>query len=165
MKKSRWIALGSGVLCAVIPALAVVATSKLVAQRLTPSEFPWSQNVANRPGSGMQPGVDTVFVAGDGTKHELYSIVFKIPAHTAIQPHSHPDDRLCFVLSGQWYFAYGSKRDESKFKTLPPGSSYTEPGNTVHFAGTRNDNAVLECTAVGPTGTTFVNPADDPRNK
>ena len=165
MNRTRWMILGGGILLAVIPACALVATSKLKAQRLTPSEFPWSQNIANRPGSGMQPGLDTVFVAGDGTKHELYSIVFKIPAHTAIQPHSHPDDRLCFVLSGNWYFAYGSKRDESKFKVLPPGSNYNEPANMIHFTGTKDDNVLLECTAVGPTGTTFVNPADDPRNK
>lgn len=165
MNRTRWMTLGGGILLVAIPACAVVAKSELVAQRLTPSEIPWSQNVANRPGSGMEPGLDTVYAAGDGTKHKLYSIVFKIPAHTSIQPHSHPDDRSCFVLSGTWYFAYGSKRDESKLKALPPGSSYTEPAHMIHFAGTKDESALLECTAVGPTGTTFVNPADDPRNK
>ena len=165
MNKTRWVVLGGGILLAVIPACAVLLTSKLLAQRLTPSEIPWTQSVANRPGSGMEPGLDTVYVAGDGTKHELYSIVFKIPAHASIQPHSHPDDRSCFVLSGTWYFAYGLKRDESKFKVLPPGSSYTEPANMIHFAGTKAEAATLECTAVGPTGTIFVNPVEDPRNK
>ena len=164
MKQVLWIA--AGILAAGIAALGTLAQEgKLAQQRLAPSEFPWSQSVANRPGSGMQPGLDTIFVAGDGSKHDLYSIVFKIPAHTAIQPHSHRDDRSCFVLEGHWYFAYGIKRDESKFKVLPPGSYYAEPGGAVHFAGTKDEPVLLECTGVGPTSTTFVNAADDPRNK
>jgi hypothetical protein len=138
---------------------------KLIQQRITADEIPWSKSVSNRPGSGMQPGLETVFVVGDGNQKGLFSLVFKVPAHTAVQPHSHPDERSCFVLSGLWYFAYGTVRDETKLKALPPGSNYTEPARAVHFAGTREQEAVVECTAVGPTGTTFVNPADDPRNK
>jgi hypothetical protein len=69
------------------------------------------------------------------------------------------------VLSGLWYFGYGTVRDETKLKALPPGSNYTEPASTAHFAGTKNQEVIIECTAVGPTATTFVNPADDPRNK
>lgn len=138
---------------------------KLVQQRITADEIPWSKSVSNRPGSAMLPGLETVFVVGDGQQKELYSLVFKVPPNTAIQPHSHPDERSCFVLSGLWYFAYGTVRDETKLKALPPGSNYTEPAGVAHFAGTREQEAIVECTAVGPTGTTFINPADDPRNK
>jgi quercetin dioxygenase-like cupin family protein len=108
------------------------------------------ESVSNQPGSGMRPGLDTVFVAGDGNEKELYSLVFKAPANTAIQPHSHPDDRSCFVLSGLWYFGYGTVRDEAKLEALPPGSNYTEPAGTVHFAGTKGQEAIVECTGVGP---------------
>jgi quercetin dioxygenase-like cupin family protein len=133
---------------------------KMPQQRLTPDEFPWSNSVANLPGSGLQPGIETIYVVGDGAKREFYSMVFRIAPHTVIQPHSHPDSRSCFVLSGgPWYFAYGTVRDESKLKALPPGSSYTEPANTVHFAGTRDASVLLECTAIGPTGTTAYQPA------
>ena len=113
----------------------------------------------------MRPGLETVIVAGDGKQSGLYSLVFKVPPNTAIPPHSHPDDRSCFVLSGLWYFGYGTVRSETDLKALPPGSNYTEPAGVIHFAGTREQEAIVECTAVGPTGTTFVNPADDPRNK
>jgi hypothetical protein len=73
--------------------------------------------------------------------------------------------RSCFVLSGTWYFAYGDLRDETQLKQLPVGSHYTEPAGMNHFAETRDEPVVAECTAIGPTGTTFVNPADDPRKK
>jgi hypothetical protein len=165
MKRSTSTYAAAAILLAAVPLCVAAAKSKFAAQRLTPSEIPWSKSVNDRPGSGMQPGLDTVVTIGDGAQHELYSIIFKIPAHTAIQPHSHPDDRSCFVLSGLWYFGYGRVRDEAKLKALPPGSNYTEPGGVVHFAGTQDQPATLECTAVGPTGTTFVNPADDPRIK
>jgi len=123
------------------------------------------KSVSNQPGSGMRPGLETVFLI----QFLLLSVpghtlVFKIPPHTAIPPHTHPDDRSCFVLSGLWYFAYGTVHDETKLKALPPGSNYTEPAGAAHFAGTREQGAIVVCTAVGPTGTTFVNPADDPRN-
>ena len=113
----------------------------------------------------MRPGLMTIFVNSDGKLNELYSQVFKVPPITAIPPHSHPDNRACFVLSGIWYFGYGTVRDETKLKALPPGSYYTEPAGAMHFAGTRDQEAIVECTAVGPTGTTFVNRADDPPNK
>lgn len=93
-----------------------------------------------------------MFVVGDGQQKELFSLVFKAPPNTAIQPHSHPDERSCFVLSGLSYFAYGTVRDETKQKALPPGSNYTEPAGAAHFAGTREQEAIVECTAVGPTG-------------
>ena len=138
---------------------------KMVQQCITPDEIPWSKSMSNQPGSGMRPGMETVFLTGDGEHKELYTLVFRIPPNTAIPPHWHPDDRSCFVLSGLWYFAYGTVRDETKLKALPPGSNYTEPAGAPHFAGTREQGAIVVCTAVGPTGTTFVNPDDDPRNK
>ena len=165
MKKAILTCFAAGVLLTIIPLNIVAQKAKLVSQRITPAEISWSKSVSNRPGSGMQPGLETIFVAGDGNEKELFSLVFKVPANTAIQPHSHPDDRSCFVLSGLWYFGYGTVRDEAKLKALPPGSNYTEPAGTIHFAGTKDQEAIVECTGVGPTGTTFVNPADDPRNK
>ena len=149
----------------IIPLTAPAQKEKLLPQRISPSEFPWSKSVSNQAGSAMRPGLETVIVAGDGKQNSLYSLVFRVPPNTAIPPHSHPDDRSCFVLSGLWYFGYGSVRSEPDLKVLPPGSNYTEPAGAIHFAGTREQEALVECTAVGPTGTTFVNPADDPRNK
>jgi len=165
MKKGFRIHSVVGLLLTIIPLSVVAQKEKLIPQRITPAEIPWPKSVSNQAGSAMRPGLETIFVAGDGKQNSLYSLVFKVPPNTAIPPHSHPDDRSCFVLSGLWYFGYGSVRSETGLKALPPGSNYTEPAGVIHFAGTREQEAIVECTAVGPTGTTFVNPADDPRNK
>jgi len=165
MKKALRFYATLGLLLMIVPLGVVAQKEKLLPQRLTPAEFPWSKSVSNQAGSAMRPGLETVIVAGDGKQNSLYSLVFRVPPNTAIPPHSHPDDRSCFVLSGLWYFGYGTVRNEAELKALAPGSNYTEPAGTIHFAGTKEQEALVECTAVGPTGTTFLNPADDPRNK
>jgi quercetin dioxygenase-like cupin family protein len=95
------------------------------------------------------------FPVGDGKKAEIFSIVFNVRPNTQIQAHSHPDSRSCFVLKGEWNIGYGDVFDKAKLKHLLPGSNYTEPANTNHFAATMDSEAIVECTGMGPTGTTF----------
>ncbi len=76
-----------------------------------------------------------------------------------------PDDRVGIVVSGTWYFGYGDSFDESKLKTLPAGSFYTEPPHANHFAMTKDEPVTIYITGTGPTGTTYANPADDPSKK
>lgn len=134
------------------------------AVRLTPSEIPWSLPQSGvQAGSSMQPGVQSVIVFGDASRPTLYSVMFKVGPHAAIPAHSHPDDRSCFVTSGVWYFGYGEHYAEAALRALPPGSHYTELAHQHHFAGTKAEGAVVACTAVGPAGTTFAQPTNDPR--
>jgi quercetin dioxygenase-like cupin family protein len=141
-----------------------VNAQQISEQRLRLDEFKWPQSQASQAGSAMVQGQQVIFVIGDGKSNGLFSIVFKVPSNTKIQPHSHPEERSCFVLSGTWYFGYGTVWDEAKLKTLPVGSNYTEPAGRPHFAATKDGEVIQQCTAIGPTGTTFVHSADDPRN-
>jgi len=81
--------------------------------------------------------------------------MLRVPAHTQIAAHSHRNDRVATVVSGTWRIAYGDKFDESKLKTLPPGSFYTEPPNTPHFARTGTTPAVVQISGSGPSGTRY----------
>jgi quercetin dioxygenase-like cupin family protein len=132
-------------------------------QRLTPGEIEWPNKAGE--GSSMQSGVASLVVAGNVKSPGVYTMMFRIGPNTKIPPHSHPDVRTCFVLSGTWYFAYGETRDESQLKALPAGSFYTEPKGRNHFAETRDEPVIAECTGFGPSGTAFVNPDDDPRKQ
>lgn len=133
-------------------------------KRWQPSEIPWPAQVAGQQaGSSMQSGVQSLIVHGDASKAALYSIMFKVAPNAAIPAHSHPDDRSCFVTNGVWYFGYGDRYDEAALKALPPGSHYTEPANLNHFAGTKGEGAIVECTSMGPAGTVFADHANDPR--
>jgi len=160
-------------LAALLACLALLTPNALVSsaaaqdvaeQRLSLDKMPWVGSNPTQTGSGMAQGLSTVYVVGDGNEEGLYSLVFSLGGGAQIAPHSHPDARSCFVLSGNWYFGYGETFDADGLEMLPPGSNYTEPAGRAHFAETRETGVIVECTSVGPTGTTFVNAEDDPRN-
>ena len=114
------------------------------------------QEIINTKASGaMAPGP---------SKIGLYTILLKVAANTKIPAHLHPDDRVGTVISGIWYFGYGDKFDERKLKKLPQGSIYSEVQRQNHFAMTGNEAVIVEITGYGPTGVTYLNPADDPQN-
>ena len=103
--------------------------------RVSAEEIPWPGGSARVEGTAMRAGLQTLIVAGDAKGNGLYTMMVKLPANTKIPPHSHPDVRSCFVLSGTWYFAYGDARDETLLKALPAGSHYTEPAGMNGFCG------------------------------
>jgi len=117
------------------------------------------------PGSSNVSGIQVIVVHGNPGAKGLYTILLKVPAHTKIAAHLHPDDRVASVISGTWYFGYGDAFDKSKLKKLSAGSIYTEVENQNHFAMTDKDPVVVEITGYGPSGVTYVNAADDPQKK
>src|SRR5688572_27837851 len=94
-------------------------------QRVTPSEVKWPAPAAGGVGTSGGSGTQTVVLKGDPTKPGLYTLLLRVGPNTKIEAHAHPDDRVATVISGTWYFGYGSKFNESALKTLPPGSFYT----------------------------------------
>lgn len=125
--------------------------------RLLPSEFDFGRATAGGTGTSGVAGIRTVVLRGDPNKPGLYTIMLKVPPRTRILAHDHPDDRVATVVSGIWQFGYGSQFDEQKLKALTPGSFYTEPAGSAHFAQTGEASVVLHITGVGPSGMQFTN--------
>jgi uncharacterized RmlC-like cupin family protein len=100
-------------------------------------------------------GIQTIVLSGDPAKAGPYAIELKIPAHTHIAAHSHRDNRLAMVVSGEWHFGYGSKVDDGKTSVLTQGAFYTEPANAPHFAFTGDQSATVFITGTGPSDTYF----------
>ena len=95
-------------------------------------------------------------------KPRLYTLLLRAGPNIRALPHSHQDDRVATVISDMWYIGYGETFDEAGLKELPPGSFYTEPRGSNHFAMTKDEPVVIQITGMGPTSTTYVNPDDDP---
>ena len=153
-----------------IAALSLVAASVATAQslpemRMTPPEIQASALDSNRIGSSGLPGVHTKVVFGDPSKVGFYTILLFVPAHTTIQAHTHRDDRVAVVVSGEWHLGYGTHFDARSLKTLPPGSVYSEPGGKNHFARTEATPVIVEISGYGPTNTIYFNSANDPNAK
>jgi hypothetical protein len=138
-------------------------TSRMPQLRMTPAEVRTNQTGSEQIGSSFLPGVTTKVLFGDPSKPGFYSIVLSVPAHTTIAAHSHRDDRMASVVAGTWQFGYGDHFDERALKLLPVGSVYSEPGRVNHFARTGDEAVLVEISGVGPTDTTYVNPADAPK--
>lgn len=136
-----------------------LASDRPAQMRLTPAEIAALPAVADRAAATGAQSIESRIVKGDPSKLGLYTIVLNVPAHTRIEAHAHPDERVATVISGTWYVGYGDTFDESALKALPPGSFYTEPATTAHFARTGDEPAVIRITGVGPTGTAYAAPA------
>ena len=67
---------------------------------------------------------------------------------------------LCLLTKFQRFRAFNQERRRSSV-VIP----LIDEIDAAPEGGTREQEAMVECTAFGPTGTTFVNPGDDPRKK
>ncbi len=131
--------------------------------RLTPADadaLPFHEAGAGT--SGVQ-GIRTTVVAGDPSALGPYTIRLVVPPHTHIQAHTHRDNRYAVVVSGIWYFGYGSRGDANLEKSLPAGGFYTEPAGVAHFAETRDEAVTVYITGYGPTDTQYLTAAAAPK--
>jgi quercetin dioxygenase-like cupin family protein len=142
------------------------ATDKsLTPMRMTPAEIRATDAEENQTGGSGVPGGHRRVLYGDPEKAGFYSILLFVPPHATIQAHSHRDDRMATVVSGEWHFGYGDRFDAAVLKTLPPGSVYSEPGGTNHFAQTGTEPVIVQISGNGPSDTHYFDPANDPRAK
>jgi pimeloyl-ACP methyl ester carboxylesterase len=131
------------------------AASVAAHTRLAPNEIGAMPHSGAATGTSGVPGIETRVLKGDPTKPGLYTIQLTVPANTTIKAHLHPDDRVATVVSGTWYFGYGTTFEPGALKALSPGSFYAEPPQP-HFARTADTPVVLHITGVGPTSTRYV---------
>jgi quercetin dioxygenase-like cupin family protein len=131
--------------------------------RITPDEFDLGRASPSGLGTSGVAGIRTIVLKGDPTRPGLDTILLRVPPHTRIAAHRHPDDRIATVISGIWYFGYGQAFDTAHLRALPAGSFYTEPPGKDHFAETRDSAVMVQISGVGPTGTTYVRRSSDPR--
>ncbi len=117
------------------------------------------------PGTAGLDSIKTTVLVGDPNKQGVYAVSLYVPPHTIIMAHTHRDDRTATVVSGTWYFGYGSHHDAAALRTLKPGSFYTEPARQPHFTETRDDAATLYITGFGSTDTNYVEDVASSGNK
>jgi quercetin dioxygenase-like cupin family protein len=112
----------------------------------------------------LPPGGKMAVLQGDPKKEGRFTLRLKLPAGYKVPPHTHPDTETVTVLSGTLHASMGDTFDPSKTKAMPAGSFLALPAKSPHFVHTKEET-IIQVTATGPWTITYVNPADDPRNK
>jgi quercetin dioxygenase-like cupin family protein len=159
MSKKLWVTI------TLLVGMSMATATSLPEMRMTPAEVLNGGYGSSQIGSSKLAGVHTKILFGDPSKAGFYSILLFVPEHTSIQAHSHRDDRMATVVSGEWHFGYGKHFDGSALKVLSPGSVYSEPGGVNHFARTGDTPVVVHICGYGPTDTSYFDPKDEPTAK
>ena len=165
MTRLRLILLVSAVLIGI--SLAIAQSKKPVSKQgpahhtaLAPEELKWGPAPP-----GLPAGAELAVVSGDPSKAGLpFTMRAKFPDGYKVPPHWHPTDENVTVIQGTINLGTGDKFDESAAKALPAGSFAMMPKAMHHFAWATGET-IIQIHGTGPFAITYVNPADDPRNK
>jgi quercetin dioxygenase-like cupin family protein len=112
----------------------------------------------------LPPGAKLAVLEGNPSETGAYTMRLLMPDRYRIPPHHHPFTEHVTVLQGTFKVGMGEKFDAAAMTQLPAGTfAALEPG-TRHFAEARGET-ILQLHGVGPWGLTYVNPADDPRQR
>lgn len=106
------------------------------------------------------PGVKFVVLAGNPKEPGLYVIRAKFAPHTMSRPHWHPEARYVQVVSGTWWAGTGAKLDPEATVPLKAGSFAIHAPREVHYDGAKDEEAIVQITGIGPSGTTVVTPEE-----
>src|SRR6202521_2929728 len=92
----------------------LLCAQSLPEMRMLPEEMRGGAGDGNQIGSSGLAGVHTKVLFGDPSKAGFYSILLFVPSHVTIEAHTHRDNRMATVVSGEWRFGYGDHLDVKK---------------------------------------------------
>ena len=108
------------------------------------------------------PGAEIAILAGNPTKEGPFVFRLRFPAGYKIAPHTHPIDENVTVLSGVVHMGSGEKQGAGKELVMNAGDYVLIAKGTVHYLAMPRET-VMQVHGNGPSGISFINPADDPR--
>jgi hypothetical protein len=104
---------------------------------------------------GQPGGTQQTVLFGDPNKEgSLYGILIKWAPHTGSRPHTHPNDRFIYVISGTWWKGEGPKYDADSMVPIKAGGVLTDVGKGIHYDAARDEPVTLEIVGIGPATTT-----------
>ena len=135
-----------GVLAATVLATAAqaqpTAPDPAVLAYKLPDQIPWKGDPKAGPLSYV--------LWGDPTKPGPYALLAKWPAHQMSRPHTHPNARYIYVISGTWWVGTGETFAPETTTPIPAGSFVTHFAKQFHYDGAKDQPAVLEIVGEGP---------------
>jgi quercetin dioxygenase-like cupin family protein len=126
---------------------------------VNPATLKWAPAPPSLPA-----GATMAVLAGDPTKEGLFVVRAKFPDGYKVSPHFHPSDEHVTVLKGGLMMGMGEKLDKAAMHAVTVGGFFTAPATKPHYVIAKGET-IIQVMAMGPFSVTYVNAADDPRNK
>jgi hypothetical protein len=128
--------------------------------------------VAHAPSLAWAPGPPSLppgaeFVLLEGNPAEAVPLTFRLrfPANYRIPPHWHSVIEHVTVFAGTLNVGMGEQATYTGGTALSAGSFAAMPAKMVHSAWAGPEGVTFQLHSVGPWSITYVNAADDPRNR
>jgi quercetin dioxygenase-like cupin family protein len=112
----------------------------------------------------FEKGSQITVIAGDPFKSGEYTLRLMMPKGYKIAPHFHPTAENVTVIKGTFHIAMGDKLDPKSGTTLKTGGFVSLPAQMHHYAWA-SGATIVQVHGEGPFAITYINPADDPRNR
>ena len=141
--------------CSDAPATWAQSTAHVI---VTPGELTWTDMPT------LPAGAKVAVIEGPLNEAVPFILRLKLPPNYEIPAHWHPWIEHATVISGTLNMGMGDKLDRSKTQALRAGSVAVIQPNINHFSWT-NEETIVQVHGIGPLVITYVNPADDPRNR
>jgi quercetin dioxygenase-like cupin family protein len=123
------------------------------------SEIPW------RPApDSLVPGAKIALLHGRPSQDGVFVIRLLLPKGYSVPPHTHPQPEIITVLSGSLMIGHGINADPGKVQRIGSGGFSALPADMAHYVFV-DEETVIQISTTGPWSITYLNPADDPRNK
>jgi hypothetical protein len=113
---------------------------------------------------GLPPGAKLAVLVGDPANPNPFVIRAQVPAGYRVPPHWHPTIENLTILTGTVALGMGETWDDRALTELPPSGYAVMPAESRHFFLAKTA-ATFQIHGVGPFAITYVNAADDPRQK
>lgn len=110
-------------------------------------------------------GAQIAVIEGPMSEPGPFTVRLKFPANYRLPPHFHPAVERVTVLSGTFSMGMGEVFDPGKAVAVEAGSMMIMQPRSPHFAFTTTGETIVQLHGNGPWGVTYVNSADDPRNR
>ena len=124
-----------------------------------PSALTW----ADAP-PGLPAGAKVAAILGDPAQPGPFVLRIMVPAGYVVPTHWHPTTENLTVITGTVAIGSGEKPDPAGMTTLGPGGYAVMPAEMRHMFEAKTA-ATFQVHGTGPFAITYVNPADDPRQK
>ncbi len=132
----------------------LIAALALSACAAAPAPDPWMTGVKFAPMAYAEKA-EATYVQGSGGAGGLYTVRVHVAPGGRIAPHTHPDDRILTVVSGEVWYGFGTTPDKAQAKLYRAGDVFRVPANQPHYAFADSD-VVYQEAGMGPTAFTPV---------